>query len=115
MFMAGIEARPIVSKLQSYRLTRVIPLNRQRDSPPFHEQWEQVYLNNLSSHIQELPYDWRGLTVFIEENEDIQRNVGKYDNSTSPPVDEEIPLQPSESALQPRGLPSPNKPSRHER
>ena len=55
MFMAGIESRPIVSKLQSYPLTRVIPLNRQPESPPFHEQWEQVDLNNPSSHIQELP------------------------------------------------------------
>ena len=111
--MAGTESGPIVSELQSYHLTRVIPLNRQPGYPPYQEQWEQVDIKNPASHIQDLPYDWKGFKVFIEKD-NIQPVIGNYDNISSP-RDEHKPLQQSESALRPRGLLSPNEPSKQER
>ena len=62
--MAGTESRPIVSELQSYRLIRVVPLNRQPGYPPYQEQWEHADINNPSSHIQDLPYDWEEFSLY---------------------------------------------------
>ena len=66
--MAGLDAGPITSKLQPYRLMRVIPLTRTHRYPPYQETWEQVDFNSHSSYIQELPYVWQGFAVFIEKD-----------------------------------------------
>ena len=73
----------ITTELQLYRLTRVIPLSRQQGYPLYQETWEQVDFNNLSSYIQELPYDWKGFAGFIEED-NIQPSIGSYDNFQLP-------------------------------
>ena len=53
-------------------------------------------------------------TLFLEKD-NVQPSVGRYDNCVFPPIYAESPLQQSESALRPRGLLSPNEPSKQER
>ena len=55
-----------------------------------------------------------GLTVFIEMG-NMQTIIGRYDNLQLPTTNEQPPLQQSESAIRPHGLPSPNKLSKQKR
>ena len=109
--MAGRDSGPITSRLQPYRLTRVIPLNTQLGGPLYQETWEQGECNHSALYIQELPYDWKGFTVFMEKD-NLQPSIGVYDNLQLPATNEETPLQQSESATRPLGLLSPNEPSK---
>ena len=79
LIMARHDSGQNISELQPHRLTRVIPLTRQPEDPPYQETWEPMGLNNASSYVQELPYDWTSASIF-NGKASIQPSVGRYDN-----------------------------------
>ena len=115
------EGGPRVENLQPWRLTRVKPTSRMDGTgvmwPTQHvDGWEEVDFNDPSNYRDDLGFEWRGFTVFIEK-ENVEKPSGRYDDIVAPHElqAEDVPLMPSAAAARPRALPSPSEPSEQER
>ena len=51
-----------------------------------------------SSHVENLLYEWKGLTIFMKK-ENIQSDAWRYDNLASPEMYVDVPFHHSESAI----------------
>ena len=69
MFMQDPDSGPRASEIKPFRLTRAIQIQSQGGYTPFHDQLDQVDCNDSSSYLTELPYEWKGITVFIKKED----------------------------------------------
>ena len=98
LIMAIRKSIPLTSNLQTYRLPRVIPINKQPSDPSYHEQWEQVDLP-IPHLIAQTLHMTGEVPKLFSEREYITETTGRYDSLNMPSTDEDIPIQQSAAAF----------------
>ena len=70
LFMPDImDGGPRPESLQPYRLTRIVPSEKEEGDDDFIDGWNVVDFTDSSSFVTDLGYQWKGYTVFIEKED----------------------------------------------